>query len=208
MKAIEVKPSTGSAESWAEYDGVWSVFNLQVGSNSQHQSFRFVPSSSSYSTWLPAADSCAKVTDQSSCASARGIGPALGAPSTGYAGNRSSSYVPMAVAYIELGSHLKIDTLFGADYKISAANGLDFVSLQRADNSWIPDLQKTAIYADATTFYILPTFGLGFGQRVEPDGTTISSFLEALAVNNSIPSRSWGYTAGARYRRLGSVIFS
>lgn len=167
-----------------------------------------MPSTSSFSTWLPGNGSCHFAnpptsqipTDPEECAVQRGVGLYNGQQSTGYVGGLSGSYQELATQYLGLGAQLDPLTLFGTDYNISALSGLDVVSVQHTNNSWTPPLQETPIFSIQSLYYGLPILGLGFGQwKSGTGGASIPSFMSVMANSSEIPSRSWGYTAGAYY---------
>ena len=205
MSAIEIKAATGDAEAWGEYDGRWTLFNIQIGDDTTKQTFRAVPGTSSYSTWLPANGSCASAAAAlgtftvNDCAVGRGIGLLDGTQSGGYVGTSSESYRVLGISSVDLGSHLQPATLFGTGYNVDADAGLDFVSVQAGNNTFVQAAKNTTIFSDNSSFYMLPTLGLGLGEWLSPTGVLVPSFLKTLADNATIPSRSWGYTAGAAY---------
>jgi hypothetical protein len=204
MSAIELQ-IPGGADGWADYDGVWSTFNLIVGNNTaQEQHFRVVPSTLSLATWLPANDTCDIAPDVTSCVRSRGIGLRGGNQSTGYLPGYSDSYLPLSVTTIDIGELVSIDDLYGAEYKSSLGTaGLDVVSVLDSDGGTkISANLLTSVYADNSLYFILSTLGLGVGTWKGQSGLDVPSLMEVLASQGSISSRSWGYTAGAVYRKL------
>jgi hypothetical protein len=202
MEAIEVKPAEGDTEAWGVYDGIWSLFNLQIGNQtSQYQNFRFVPSTSSFQTWLPQSRSCEAAPDVASCPSSRGVGIFEDTQSQGYIANRSDSYRFFAATGMTLGAGTQPETLFGADYATAGDTGRDILRLQARNNTWFQASQTTTVVEDGWYNYFLPIFGIGFGEWVFR-GQTVPSFMKAISDDGTIPSRSWGYTAGASYCKL------
>jgi hypothetical protein len=78
--------------------------------------------------------------------------------------------------------------------------GFDSVGLG-FDNSSGPQLEHQVVAAISSQDFWLGVFGIGF----QPTKFTVSnsqpSFAQSLLSNKLIPSRSWSYTAGAKYRK-------
>ena len=86
-------------------------------------------------------------------------------------------------------------------YSDTAAWGFDTVALGFSDAFGGPKLENQVIATFANDDYFIGTFGLNqqptnFTNLTSPH----PSFLTTLKAKNLIPSLSWGYTAGARYR--------
>jgi hypothetical protein len=208
--AIQIKAVTGVQE-WGEFDGNCTLFNLEVGNNVQRQNFRFVPSTSSFTTWLPNLQGCnvnksespSTPSDQTKCAEQRGVGLYNGQQSGGFDGALSLSYNKSDIEYLDLGADLQPTEVFGLSYNKTGLSGFDYLTMETMDNGR-PTLQSsngTTIFGYATWDYFLATVGLGFGEWKShlTTLTPIPSFMKSIADNFTIPSRSWGYTAGARY---------
>jgi len=105
-------------------------------------------------------------------------------------------------------SNFNMSSIYGSNYSVAAQYGLDVVNLSSStSDSTTIGVDKTPVAGVTSWEIFLGTLGLGFGQ--ENDGSTSStpSFMESLANKSVIPSRSWGYTAGASYRSyLGNLI--
>lgn len=88
---------------------------------------------------------------------------------------------------------------YGGD---AAAYGLDTVAFDLSGDTGTPSLDNQVVGAFASNDYFLGLFGL----RSEPTNFTNftsphPSFLANLKNQGLIPSLSWGYTAGAHYRK-------
>lgn len=204
MSAIEVKPVAGD-DAWGDFNGLWTLFELEAGNDTQRQHFRFVPSTSSYTTWLPENGSCQDVASLitltiDECAVSRGVGLYEGSQSTGWTADSSTSYRLLGISYPDLGKLPSPQDLFGAEFNQSNNVGLDFVSVQDANNTWVNGPRNTTVFGERQLNYVLPTLGLGIGEWLSPTGIQYNSWLKSLADRAMIPSRSWGYTAGAAYR--------
>lgn len=159
------------------YDGQWSAVTIRVGTPEQWLSA--FPSTLSQETWVIGPDGC-DGTDI--CQQKRG---GL------FFANESSSFVSRG--FYELGFDTQLGGTGDGDY------GLDTLALDDAVSA--PD-QIVAIIN--STEYWLGQFGLGV-QQTRFNGTQdYLPFLSSLVQNESlIPSHSYGYTAGAYYRKCG-----
>lgn len=95
---------------------------------------------------------------------------------------------------------LGLEANFGVN-TINATYGLDTVALGLSNSTGGPLLTGQLVAGLGTNAYYMGTFGLG----QQPTNLTVfdnsyPSFLATLASRSIIPSRSWGYTAGAPYR--------
>lgn len=96
--------------------------------------------------------------------------------------------------------NLGVELNLGYDYV--GAYGLDTVALGFSSFNGGPLLDSQVVVGIETNAYFVGMFGLGpqptnFTDFSEPH----PSFLSTLKSENLIPSLSWGYTAGARYRK-------
>jgi hypothetical protein len=212
MSAIEIL-AAAAEDGWGDYDGLYTLFNLQIGNDTQKQNFRFVPSTSSFTTWLPLYERCGGIiplaanyslfpTDLTVCAEECGVGYYDGNQNIGFNASFSTSYKELDTETMDLGSITKNPAdIFGTMYDAgsAAAAGVDLVSLQVGNNSWYQAPKRTVTFGVDSLLYILPTLGLGFGEIVSHLGT-YPSFMDTVTSTSVIPSRSWGYTAGANYR--------
>ena len=87
------------------------------------------------------------------------------------------------------------------NYNETGLYGFDTVALGFGGSIGGPSLDSQVVVGIETEAYNMGMFGLGpeptnFTDFSEPH----PSFLSSLRSKNLIPSLSWGYTAGARYR--------
>ncbi|KIW00999.1 uncharacterized protein PV09_07517 [Verruconis gallopava] len=188
-------------------DGSWSTFLLSVGNPAQ--SFRALVSTSSFSTWLPTPGGCTYEQDPSfvptNCSELRGVGLSNGFQSSGF--QESGTYKYIGINSLELGNDLSMTGAFGSAYNATGDLGLDSVTVQDAAGSakLSPDA-NVPVFGMTTWNFFLPSLGIGDGYLQSTTQDT-PSFLESLANQSLIPSRSWSYTAGASYRNyLGSLV--
>ncbi len=94
---------------------------------------------------------------------------------------------------------------FNLNYRDTGTYGLDTVALGMASSIGGSPLDSQVVAGIETYTYYVGMFGLGpqptnFTDFSEPH----PSFLSTLKSNQLIPSLSWGYTAGARYREYST----
>lgn len=87
-------------------------------------------------------------------------------------------------------------------YNHNASYGLETVALGLSNATGGPYLDSQLIADFATNDYYIGLFGLGRQPtNFSTFDTPHPSFLASLKSQGMIPSLSWGYTAGARYRQ-------
>jgi hypothetical protein len=100
---------------------------------------------------------------------------------------------------------LGLDTNLG--YNDTGTYGLDSISLGFTDVAGGLKLKSQVIVSTGSGDFYLGLFGLGVqGTTLVKDKATESTYLRTLKDNGLIPSLSWGYTAGAGYRKCISII--
>ena len=93
-------------------------------------------------------------------------------------------------------------------YKETAAYGFDTLALGFSGDIGSSALQSQVIASIGTDDYYVGIFGLGhqpynFTNFSDPH----PSFLTTMRSKNLIPSLSWAYTAGARYREYNPLFY-
>ncbi|CZT24802.1 uncharacterized protein RCC_10530 [Ramularia collo-cygni] len=179
--AINIAPS----QYWDGVDGKWSSFPLQVGTAAQN--VRAFIGTSAFSTITVGAGGCEPVEAfGESCSNDRGF---LFLP------NESLTWVPNSIFQLGIEINLGLDT--------SARSGFDTITLGW-QGSGGPTVQHSTVFSlEAQNFWI-GIFGLNpapsnFTTFVDPQ----PSFMQQLVNNNTIPSLTYGYTAGNQYRLNG-----
>lgn len=82
-----------------------------------------------------------------------------------------------------------------------APYGLDTIALGFANSIGGPTLNSQVISALAPRDYYIGVFGLGHqATNISNFTDPLPSFLTTMRNESLIPSLSWAYTAGARYR--------
>lgn len=183
-------------------DGSWSTFEISVGIPGQD--FRVLPSTKSGVTYVISPEGCNQPTDPSNCANLRGAEIFDSAQNTGFQVTRSTQWSAIGQYGVDLEDALNTtaDGLFGYDH-VALGPAQDTYS---DNNVTSIDHQVVAAVADMDYFVgVLPlgTAQSSFSSLSEPQ----ESLIWNLRNNSRIPSLSYGYTAGAKYR-LKSVFGS
>ena len=167
-------------------DGPWSSFALRLGTPSQN--VRVFISTTSPETWAVDPQGCT-ASDPPDCAASRGAF---------YNINSSTSRVQSGILELNLEENLA--------YSGNGVFGFDTVGLGW-QGSGGPTLEHRVVASIATKDFYLGHFGVAAKAINLTDfNDPQPSFLSTLKEKNMIPSLSFGYTAGARYRML-SFIF-
>ncbi|KAF9736913.1 hypothetical protein PMIN06_010682 [Paraphaeosphaeria minitans] len=174
--------SVSVSQYWEGNDGPWSSFAIQVGK--QAQDLRVFPSTASPNTWVVYGEGCPRDAP-SNCADSRG---------GTFNKNSSLTWIPNSI--FELGVEENLD------YDVFGDFGFDTVTLGWQGSNG-PSVEHSVVAGIAdTTLTWLGVLGLN------PRPTNFSTFpnspqpslVQLLKTQNSIPSLSWAYTAGAPYR--------
>ncbi|KAF4631074.1 hypothetical protein G7Y89_g7064 [Cudoniella acicularis] len=181
-------------------DGLWSTFNLQVGT--PEQDVRVLVSTASPQTMVVSSNyGCSNkviANPPLTCAEQRG---------QLFDASSSSTWIEQGNFSID-GDGVGFERNLG--YQLDCSWGLDTVHLSLVGGPTLPN-QTIASFFDARYFY-LGVFGLG----IQPVNYTIlgnssaPTFFTSLKNRNLIPSLSWSYTAGAHYQLkqvFGQLIF-
>lgn len=181
-----VEPS----QHWDGNDGSWSSFYIRVGE--PEQKFRIFPATNAQETWIPMPEGCSS-TDPPDCGARRGVELFQNEKSNGFQTNKSSTWTLIGLYDLAIEDKLGFSGV--------ARYGFDTVGLGES-NPW---LAEQLVGGVATKDFYLGIFGLG-PKPAEFTGSPIPSYMKTLKDRNLIPSLSFGYTAGAYYRKSGSNI--
>ena len=167
-----------------------SSFTIAIGNPSQE--FAVLPATNVANTWIPIADDCLAL-NLTDCGSKRGVHPFNSTLSPGFQSNFSSTWEKIGTYELGQNDFLGLDG--------NGIFGNDTVAFTRGG-----DGQKIQIDHQVVTAYASPDIWLGeigLGNRAIDLGQNAqsASFLTNLKGNKSIPSLSYGYTAGAPYRK-------
>ncbi|OCK84717.1 acid protease [Lepidopterella palustris CBS 459.81] len=178
-------------------DGRWSTFSINVGTPGQD--LRVQVSTQSGETWVIVPDGCYP-EDGANCPSLRGAQPFNSASSRGFQSNISSTWSTIGVYSLDLEQKL--------NYTGNGLYGFDRVALGPASDNSALSLDHQIVAGVAEPDYYMGHIGLGvqpssFSSLSQPS----QSFLIQMWNQTKIPSLSYAYTAGAKYR-LKSVFGS
>lgn len=180
-------------------DGKWSTFFINVNSDDKGengQDFKVLISTSSPLTLLPGQTGWCT----SDCPAKRGVfsdgRQALGVGSSNWedAGNYG---VPLPYWYAEPTS--------SGNGSLAGAWGKTNVGLGRSSPQSLVVADRYAVKYLFEDFF-MGSFGLAQGQ-IGPQSGTLPTFLTQFAGENNVASSSFGYTAGAYYRKLIFFFF-
>lgn len=166
-------------------DGPWSTFPIQIGT--PPQTVKALISTASSQTWAVSPQGCTP-SDPANCSTSRG---GIFQPNTSTTWNQNQD-VANGLSPLLLEANLG-DTGNGL-------YGYDTVSLggQSANGS---KLDQQVVASVATKGFYLGLFGLNPQAVTLPNTTApLPGFLSQLNQSGLIPSLSWSYTAGNRYR--------
>ena len=183
-------------------DGSWSTFDVSVGTPGQD--FRVLPSTKSGVTFLISPEGCSQPTDPSNCANLRGAEIFDSSQNTGFQVSQSTQWSAIGQYALDLEDTLNMtaEALYGYDHvalgpAVGTYSGTNVTSI---------DHQVVGVVADMDYYMGLLPLGTAessFSSLSEPQ----KSLMWNLRNGSRIPSLSYGYTAGAKYR-LKSVFGS
>ena len=174
-------------------DGPWSSFLIDVGSPPQQ--VQVLVSTEVSSTWVVAPGGCGP-SYPANCTGARG-----GA----YDSTKSSTW--NANALYTLNAETNLGNPYSASNQVGSY-GYDTIMVPGQGEVANVSVDHQVIAAIATNTYYLGNLGLS-SQNITftaDGGNTSPSFLGSLRNENLIPSLSFGYTAGASYRKAASNL--
>lgn len=177
-------------------DGSWSTFKISVGTPGQD--FRVLPSTKSGVTQLVVPDGCQAGIDPSNCPQLRGAEIFNSAQNSGFQVSASTSWSSIGQYDVDIEEAL--------NYTAAGLFGFDKVTLGTAADSTSPSMDKQIVAGVAELDYFTGLLPLGqAAQSFSSTGQSIDSLLYQLRNATKIPSLSYAYTAGAKYR-LKSVF--
>lgn len=155
---------------------------------SPEQNVRVLPSTAGSATWVVTPDGCDPPS--STCTDARG---------GIFNQNQSSTWKDLGLFTLNLEQNL--------NHNESGAFGLDTISLGLSNATGGPTLDSQIIAGIETPHWYTAVFGLQQRPMILDEfSQPQQSFLSALRARNLIPSLSWAYTAGARYRMKPGAV--
>lgn len=177
-------------------DGDWSTFFINLGDDgSGHgQNFKVLISTSSPITLLPEQTEWCN----EDCAKSRGILAYDGKQSLGL--QKSQSWKDAGLYNIPLPYWWTKDLTVDSNETLTATWGSENLGMGESSTQ-SPILAEQYVVKHTTKEFFLGTLGLAVGEA-GPQGGTKPNFLNNFYQSgNMIPSASFGYTAGASYRK-------
>jgi hypothetical protein len=172
-------------------DGYWSTFVISVGTPGQD--FRVLPSTKGSVTYLIAPEGCIAGVDPDDCDKSRGANVFNSAQNIGFQTNVSTSWSNMGQYELNLENAL--------NYTGTGLFGLDRVHLGPAAVSTSLQMDRQIVAGIASLDYYMGVLPLGTAESSFSSlSQSTDSLLIQLRTAYKIPSLSYGYTAGAKYR--------
>ncbi|KAF2799538.1 acid protease, partial [Melanomma pulvis-pyrius CBS 109.77] len=189
--------SFSPSQEWDGNDGHWSSFIMRVGK--PEQNFRVFPASAMGETLVPIIDGCGP-KDPPNCGDLRGVYPFQDKVSGGLQVNVSTTWSEIGIYYLDVRPEV--------NFTGKGLYGLENLGLM-VQNSGGPTLEKQVVAGVKTKTIYTGLFGLSpkasnFSEFNNPQ----PSYMTTLKNSKTIPSLSFGYTAGAYYKSpkvLGSL---
>ncbi|KAH7359891.1 aspartic peptidase domain-containing protein [Pyrenochaeta sp. MPI-SDFR-AT-0127] len=179
-------------------DGSWSTFKISVGNPGQD--FRVLPSTKGGVTYVIAPEGCLQGIDPADCPNSRGAEIFQSSQNIGFQANVSTSWSAIGQYDVDLEDAL--------GYAAKGFFGFDKVSLGPAAEGASLSLDRQVVAGVADPSYYMGVLPLGQAESSFSSlSQSIDSLLYQLRNTTKIPSLSYAYTAGAKYR-LKSVFGS
>ncbi|KAL8767803.1 MAG: hypothetical protein Q9209_005797 [Squamulea sp. 1 TL-2023] len=184
-RAISVQPS----QDWDGNDGPWSTFAIRVGT--PPQTVRVLASTTVPETWVVSSGGCV-ASDPASCSDSRGV---LFSP------NASTTWDNMGDFALDVEKNLRN---YSSNWD-HGNYGFDTLALGYLGSGG-PEMEHSVIAGLNTKDFYLGSIGLS-SQTINftTSDNPPPSLLSNLKINNKIPSLSYGYSAGAQYRKTSSL---
>ncbi|KAF2130985.1 acid protease [Dothidotthia symphoricarpi CBS 119687] len=181
-------------------DGSWSTFKISVGTPGQD--FRVLPSTKGGVTYVIAPEGCLADIDPVDCPNKRGVGVFDSSQSSGFDVGISTTWSAIGQYEVDLEETL--------NYTAQGLFGFDRVSLGFAADGTSLSLPHQVVAGIADLDYFMGVLPLGLPEASFSSlSQSVDSLLYTLRNASKIPSLSYAYTAGARYRLkrvFGSLI--
>lgn len=193
------------SQRWNGSDGPWSSFVINVGN--PPKTLFVLPSTSGRSTWVVLPEGCEQQGDPADCDALRG-----GVFDPNKSTTFSPELPPDGQQYFSLnfGPEQPLNSLLPQDqaYNGGAEVGNDTLRFGFSSDD-APTLENQLIVGFAVNVPFLGLLGLSaWNETIASFQDVHPSVIAALRDMDAIPSRSWGYTAGAQYRNTyGSLTF-
>jgi hypothetical protein len=170
-------------------------FNIQVGK--PPQSFTVLPATNGQNTYVPAADDCQRMS-RSDCGYSRGVSLFEGRQSPGFQSNASTTWD--LIGLYEIGVNRQLG------YTGNGIAGFDTLGMATNSSHNITFPEKEVVTSYATPDLWVGELGLGIAKMTIRPNERVSPLLVRLQDSGVIPSVSFGYTAGAAYRKVPASL--
>jgi hypothetical protein len=188
----EVPPS----QKWDGNDGSWSTFKITIGSPPQE--FRVLASTQSGQTFTVLPDGCSAGTDPFDCAELRGAQVFNSAQSPGFLANTTSTWDRIGQYDIDLEERL--------NYTARGIFGYDRLALGPSGDTGVLSVNRSLVGGVADMAYYTGHIPLGVSKsKFGSQSQSVDPLMYQLRNTSQIPTMSFAYTAGAKYR-LKSVV--
>ncbi|KAF9641502.1 putative peptidase aspartic protein [Lasiodiplodia theobromae] len=182
-----------STTQWDGLDGNWSTFRMSVGGSDPSQDFRVLVSTREHGAWVPTYNKSCLPKYGPDCPSSRGAESFRGDPPSGFQTDSSSTWSLLGIYGLKLEENLGFK-----DYRTTF--GIDKVHLGFSGDTDAIGVNNTLVvpFYDPNSWTGL--LGMGDVNTTLSDQKPIKSLIQTLNDTGSIPSLSYGYTAGAHHR--------
>jgi hypothetical protein len=182
-------------------DGSWSTFFINIGddgkNNSNGQNFRVLISTSSPATLVPQQTDWCDQPNLEDCAASRGIMPFGGGQSLGFDGSKSNQWKTAGTYTIPVPPWFNTSALEGDP---AAVWGVDNVGLGESSPQSLMLSEQYVVTYTVPNFF-MGSLGLAVGSTGPPSALKPNFIDNIYGSAHKIASRSFGYTAGAYYRK-------
>jgi hypothetical protein len=168
-----------------------------VSAGTPPQNFTVLPATNSPHIYIPVADDCQRI-NRTDCGELRGVSTFGNRPSPGFQSNASSTWD--LIGLYEIGVNRDLG------YTGNGISGYDTVALGKNSTSEAVSLEKQVVTAYATPDLWIGQLGLGTKKVAFRQNEEVNSTLLGLKIKGVISSLSFGYTAGASYRRYSNLL--
>lgn len=182
-------------------DGPWSTFIINVGASgdgSGGQNFKVLISTSASVTYVPCFASWCDEPNEDECAKSRGVELFGGRQSLGFQHEEASEWTEDGIYSLDLARKLG----YASEEKPNATLGYTTVGMGPSSSDSL-GIKSQAVLCTSSRSFPMGMFGLSTAPFATGGGSSLMTFFKSLKeAYKEIPTMSYGYTAGARYRKF------
>lgn len=185
-------------------DGRWSTFMINVGDNGDGrtgQNFKVLISTSSPLTQIPITADWCTIPDEETCAANRGVEMYQSRQYSGFQRDRTEQWRQIGIYGLPPIPYFDEHP----DPNLNASYGTVTVGLGPTSKDSHTLAEQTVAGVKTRNFF-MGSFGLGVDPVDFGAESPVQPFLYNFRQFNQIPSLSYGYTAGAHYRKCSFPI--